>query len=137
MTQPAPKMISRIWQQSLPVTTLTMENDTLLRLFTPVIPPRQRISIDSTSFGTVANTTQYLVDDWNAYLASHGLTATEYTVPADPIQAAADIATKSWTSAPTAVVAVDGSGFNDTVSTVVQKTATLTRNTAVQNISCT
>jgi len=92
---------------------------------------------DSTSFGTVADTTQYLVDDWNTYLATYGTTATQYTVLADPIAAAADIATHSWTSASTAVVAVDGSGFNDTVSTVVQKTATLTRGSTVENVSCT
>jgi len=80
---------------------------------------------NATAFGTVADTTQYLVDDWNAYLATYGKTATQYTVPADPIQAAADIATHGWTSSQTAVVAVDGSSYNDTTKTVVKKTATI------------
>lgn len=82
---------------------------------------------DSTSFGTVDDTTQYLVDDWNVYLATHGKTPVQYTVPADPIQAAANIATNGWTSSQTAVVAVDGSGFNDTVKSAVKRTATLKR----------
>jgi len=69
---------------------------------------------DETSFGTVDDTTQYLVDDWNDYLALFGKTPEQYTLATDPIQAAADIATKEWTSSQTAVVAVDGSGFEDT-----------------------
>ncbi len=86
---------------------------------------------DPTSFGTVDDTTQYLIDDWNAYLALFAKTPEQYTLSADPIQAAADIATKGWTSSQTAVVAVDGSGFVDTVKTVVKKTATLKRQTKV------
>ena len=90
---------------------------------------------DPTAFGTVDDTTQYLVDDWNAYLATYDKTADQYTVPADPIQAAADIATQSWTSSQTAVVAVDGSGFEDTVKTVLKKTATLKREAIVEEMS--
>jgi hypothetical protein len=82
---------------------------------------------DNTSFGTVDDTTQYLVDDWNTYLATYGKTPVEYPIPADPIQAASDIAKQGWTSSQTAVVAVDGSGYQDTVKTVLQKTKTLTR----------
>jgi hypothetical protein len=77
-------------------------------------------------FGTVNDMTQYLIDDWNAYLATHGKTPVEYTVPSNPIQAAADIATQGWSSSSTAVVAVDGSSFNDTTK-VIKKTKTLTR----------
>jgi len=89
---------------------------------------------DSTSFGTVDDTTQYLVNDWNDYLDTHGKTPVQYTVPADPIQAAAEIATQGWTSAQTAVVAVDGSGFEDTVKNVLKKTATLKRETAIEDV---
>jgi hypothetical protein len=89
---------------------------------------------DATSFGTVADTTQYLIDDWTDYLALFGKTPTQYTVPADPIQAAAEIATNGWSQSDTAVVAVDGSSFNDTTKTVVQKTKTLTRTVKVEEI---
>jgi len=90
---------------------------------------------DATSFGTVDDTTQYLVNDWNDYLTTYGKTPAQYTVPADPIQAAADIATHGWTSAQTAVVAVDGSGFEDTVETVLEETATLKREVKVENVN--
>jgi len=89
---------------------------------------------DPAAYGTVDDTTQYLVDDWNTYLATYNKTATQYDVPADPIQAAAEIATHSWTSAPTAVVAVDGSGFNDTIKNVVKKTTTLKREAVVEDV---
>jgi hypothetical protein len=89
---------------------------------------------DQTSFGTVDSTTQYLVDDWNAYLATYGKTAVQYTVPTDPIPAAVDIATHGWTSSQTAVVAVDGSSFNDTTKTVLKKTVTLKREVSVQEV---
>ncbi len=90
---------------------------------------------DETSFGTVDDTTQYLVDDWNDYLALFGKTPEQYTLATDPIQAAADIATKEWTSSQTAVVAVDGSGFEDTVKTVLKRTATLKRQSNVEEIA--
>ena len=90
---------------------------------------------DDTSFGTVDDTTQYLVDDWNAYLALFSKTPVQYTLPADPIQAAADIATQGWTSSQTAVVAVDGSGFEDTVKTVLKRTATLKRQSSVEVVA--
>ncbi|MBE3141539.1 MAG: hypothetical protein IMZ53_13270 [Thermoplasmata archaeon] len=90
---------------------------------------------DPTAFGTVDDTTQYLVDDWNAYLAMHDKTPVQYSVLLDPIEAAADIATHSWTSPQTtAVVAVDGSGFEDTVKTVLKRTATLRRKAVVEEI---
>ena len=89
---------------------------------------------DPAAFGVVDDTTQYLVSDWNTYLGLYGKTATQYTVPADPATAAADIATKNWASSTTAVVAVDGSGFQDTTKTVLKKTATLTRSTKVTEL---
>ena len=89
---------------------------------------------DPTEFGTVDDTTQYLVDDWTTYLATYGKTATQYTVPTDPIQAAADIATHGWSSSQTAVVAIDGSSFEDTTKTVVKKTTTLKREASVENV---
>jgi hypothetical protein len=89
---------------------------------------------DPTAYGTVDDTTQYLVDDWNTYLATYNKTAEQYTVPVDPIAAAADIATHYWTSSDTAVVAVDGSSFNDTTKQVIKKTTTLKREVSVENI---
>ncbi|MBN1280818.1 MAG: PPC domain-containing protein [Candidatus Thermoplasmatota archaeon] len=89
---------------------------------------------DDTSFGTVDDTTQYLVDDWEDYLALHAKTPVEYSIPADPIQAAADIATSEWTSSDTAVIAVDGSGFEDSVKTAVKRTATLRRQVVVEEV---
>jgi hypothetical protein len=84
--------------------------------------------------GTVDDTTQYLVDDWNAYLAIHGKTAAPYDVPTDPITAAAEIAQQNWESSDLAVVAVDGSGYKDTVKTILKKTKTLTRTVVVDEI---
>jgi len=89
---------------------------------------------DPAEFGTVDDTTQYLVDDWNAYLDTYGKTPDNYTIPPDPIQAAAAIATQGWSSSPTAVVAVDGSGFEDTVKTVVKRTVTLKREVDILTI---
>ncbi|KAA0000292.1 MAG: hypothetical protein FE047_01740 [Thermoplasmata archaeon] len=76
-------------------------------------------------FGTVDDTTQYLLDDWNTYLARHGVNATEYILPNDPIKASAQIATTKWTSSSTAVLVVDGSEFEDEIETIVDQDATL------------
>ncbi len=85
--------------------------------------------------GTVDTTTQYLVDDWNTYLASHGKTAVEYNLPNDPITAAAEIATGKWPSSDLAVIAVDGSDYEDTVETVIDETGTFNRNKDVITLS--
>jgi len=77
--------------------------------------------------GVVDDTTQYLVNDWNDYLDAYGKSAYEYNVPSDPIEAAAEIATENWDSSDLAVVAVDGSGYEDTVKTAISKTKTLKR----------
>jgi hypothetical protein len=87
-------------------------------------------------FGTVDDTTGYLLDDWNGYLASEGKSSVEYFVPSDPVVAAADIATDAWVSSDLAVVAVDGSGYEDSVSLVLQKSATLKRKADVEVINC-
>ncbi|MGF3554386.1 MAG: PPC domain-containing protein [Thermoplasmatota archaeon] len=86
---------------------------------------------DPNAYGTVDDTVQYLVDDWNSYLSLMGKTPVEYNVLTDPVQAAADIATKYWTTSDTAVVAIDGSGYQDTTRTVLKRTATLKRTTEV------
>jgi len=82
---------------------------------------------DPTEFGTVDDMTQYLIDDWNDYLALFNTTPAQYTLPEDPIEAAAQIATNGWASSTTAVVAVDGSLIEDTIKTVVSKKKTLAR----------
>jgi len=86
-------------------------------------------------FGTVDDTTQYLLDDWNTYLARHGVTATEYHIDADPIKAAANIATTKWNTSSTAVIAVDGSSFNDTITTVFDEDATISSTPTTMTIS--
>lgn len=86
---------------------------------------------DPTAYGTVDDTTQYLIDDWNNYLALYGKTPTQYTVPTEPIKAAAEIATKNWQSSNTAVVAIDGSTYQDSTNDVLSRTATLKRTTEV------
>jgi hypothetical protein len=90
---------------------------------------------EDTGFGVVDDTTQYLVDDWNAYLDTYGKTAVQYTVPADPVEAAADIATNNWASSDLAVVAVDGSDIENQVDTVLEKTKTLKRTVEVEEIA--
>ena len=77
--------------------------------------------------GTVDDTTQYLLDDWNEYLTLFEKTPASYDVPTDPITAAAEIAEQNWDSSNLAVVAVDGSGYTDTVKTLLKRTKTLTR----------
>jgi hypothetical protein len=84
--------------------------------------------------GTVDDTTQYLTDDWNAYLVSHGKTAVPYYVPNDPITAAAVIAQQNWVSSDLAVVTVDGSGYTDTMQSLLKRTTTLTRSVKVEEV---
>jgi hypothetical protein len=84
--------------------------------------------------GVVDDTTQYFRDDWNTYLTNHGKSAVEYEVPADPIEAAAEIATNNWVSSDLAVVAVDGSGYEDNIKTAISKTKKLTRKVEVETI---
>ncbi len=76
-------------------------------------------------FGTVDDTTQYLLDDWNTYLARHDVVAEEFIIPSDPIAAAKAIAESNWDSSNTAVVVCDGSSFEDEIIPVVDETATL------------
>ena len=85
-------------------------------------------------FGTVDDTTEYLLDDWNIYLSDQGKTAVQYNIPSDPIHAAAEIATQNWISSDLAVVAIDGSNYEDTTEQVLHETKTLPRNTQVQTI---
>ena len=70
-------------------------------------------------FGTVDDTTQYLLDDWDIYLQRHGITANEYIVDANPIKAAAEIATRYWESSTKAVLVCDGSSFVDEVESII------------------
>jgi len=85
----------------------------------------QGVDFIPTWFTTVDETTQYLIDDWNTYLDRHGKVAAEYVIPSDPVQAAAGIATSKWTSSNTAVISVDGSGFEDEITTVVDSDKTI------------
>ncbi|MCK4902892.1 MAG: hypothetical protein KAS76_05975, partial [Thermoplasmatales archaeon] len=85
-------------------------------------------------YGDVDDTTDYLIDDWDDYLASKGKTAVDYYVNSDPVKAAAEIATAAWSSSNLAVVAIDGSVYEDTTTEVIHKTATLPRNKEVQTI---
>jgi hypothetical protein len=102
------------------------------RYVSPII--YQGVSEVTNWFGTVDDTTQYLIDDWNTYLGRHGMTATEYTVQSDPVTAAATIATEHWTSSDLAVIAVDGSDYEDTVRIVLDRNAQLNAQTEVKSI---
>jgi hypothetical protein len=75
--------------------------------------------------GTVDDTTQYLIDDWNTYLDRHDMVADEYVIPSDPVQAAAGIATSKWSSSDTVVLAVDGSVFEDEIETIFDTDSSL------------
>ena len=77
-------------------------------------------------FGTADDTTQYLLDDWSEYLSHFDFNATVYEVNTNPITAAADIALNGWTTANTAVLAVDGTPFTDTTGILdIDQDATL------------
>ena len=93
------------------------------RYVSPIV--YQGVDFIPTWFTTVDQTTQYLVEDWDTYLSRHSLEPAEFTLPSNPVQAAADIATEKWISSDTAVVVVDGSNFEDALKTVVDKDATL------------
>jgi len=86
---------------------------------------------DPNAFGTVDDTTQYLIDDWNSYLDLFGKEPDEYNVLTDPVQAAAEIAKNNWESSSTAVVAIDGSTYEDTTRNVLKRTKTMKRTTDV------
>lgn len=77
--------------------------------------------------GTVDDTTQYVLDDWNEYLSQHDITIEPYQVPTDPVKAAAEIATNHWDSTDLAVIAVDGSEYENNVETVISEQTTLQR----------
>lgn len=85
-------------------------------------------------FGNVDDTTGYLLNDWNLYLNNYGKTAVKYTVPINPIQAASEIALENWESSDLAVVAVEGSVYEDSTTQVLSETKTLTRNSKIQVI---
>ena len=96
------------------------------RYLSPIV--YQGVDLVPTWHTTVDQTTQYLIDDWNTYLSRNGMTATDYNIPADPVQAAAQIAEDRWTSSSTAVVTVDGSAFEDEIKSIFDEDATLTSN---------
>jgi len=85
-------------------------------------------------YGTVDDTTDYLLEDWNDYLSGQGKTDVEFYVNSDPVQAAAEIATEAWDSSNLAVVAIDGSVYEDTITEVLYESKTLPRNTVVTTV---
>jgi hypothetical protein len=106
-----------------------MENDQ--RYVSPIVYTGE--TMQTNWFGTVDNTTQYLVDDWNTYLARHGMTATEHILPDDPVAAAAYVAAERWSPSNKAVVVVDGSAYEDDIRTIVDRNAKL--NAVTEEIS--
>ena len=105
------------------------------RFVSPVV--YQGVEDVPTWFTTIDQTTQYLLDDWNVYLDGHGMIAEEYVIPADPIEAAAEIATEKWDSADTVVIAADGSAFKDDIETVMDESFTLNSQPSVETLSST
>lgn len=85
-------------------------------------------------FGTVDDTTGYLLDDWNTYLNNNGKSASEYNVQSDPVVASAEIALNFWNSSELAVIAVDGSDYDDTTTQLIHKTQTLKRTVKTKKI---
>jgi len=85
-------------------------------------------------FGTVDDTTQYLIDDWDEYLDRHGMVATQHQLSNDPIEAASDIATQNWVSSDKAVVVIDGSGYEDTVRKLINRNGRLNAETKVTSV---
>jgi len=85
-------------------------------------------------FGTVDDTTNYLLEDWNAYLSRQEKEAKIYNLEDEPIKAAANLATKAWKSSDEAVVVMDGSNVTDNVKEVFTKSATLPVTTKVIDV---
>ena len=85
-------------------------------------------------FGDVDDTTGYLLEDWEDYLVNNGKSPIDYYVNSDPVKAAAEIATAAWNYSDIAVVAIDGSVYEDTTTEILHKSATLPRNKDVQTI---
>jgi hypothetical protein len=100
------------------------------RYISPII--YQGVSTQTNWFGTIDDTTQYLVDDWNSYLSRHNVESEEFLVPNDPINAAVSIAESRWDSSDTVVLTVDGSGFTDEIQTVFDEQTTLNPTTETQ-----
>jgi len=86
-------------------------------------------------FGTVDDTTQYLLDDWHTYLDRHGQQAEEIVMASEPVDAAAAIALQEWEEANTVVLAVDGSSFSDEIQTLIDTDATLDPQTEVVSVA--
>jgi hypothetical protein len=85
-------------------------------------------------FGTVDDTTQYLIDDWNTYLSKYGMQAAEHIIDNDPITAASEIATDQWTSSNSAVVVTDGSDYQDEIRTILNRNVRLKAGTQMISI---
>jgi hypothetical protein len=86
-------------------------------------------------YGTVDDTTQYLIDDWNNYLTRHGIEPIEYIIETEPVEAAANIAKSKWISSDTAVVVIDGSDYKDDVQILFNETNTLNSKTDIVKVS--
>ena len=85
-------------------------------------------------YGTVDDTTQYLLDDWETYLQRHNIQPSIHTLAVNPITSAATLATTQWSQSDTAVVVLDGSEFEDESGTVLDKEANLQVQTDVLTI---
>ncbi|MDG6229221.1 MAG: hypothetical protein QCH96_04595 [Candidatus Thermoplasmatota archaeon] len=95
----------------------------------------QGVDYIPTWFTTVDQTTQYLLDDWNTYLARHDMTAEEYLIPNTPVVAAADIAVNKWDSSDMVVLATDGSVFEDEIVTVVDSQRSFSSMPSINHIN--
>ena len=85
-------------------------------------------------YGTVDDTTQYLIDDWNEYLNRHAMTPTQYHLSTDPIIAASEIAIQHWTSSDKAVIVVDGSNYHDSTRSLINRKVFLNAKTQVTSV---
>ena len=76
-----------------------------------------------------------VLSHWETYLNNHEMEPEEIIIPDDPIQAAANIATSKWASSDTAILALDGSNFEDTIDIVFERSNTLNSQTSVETLS--
>ena len=85
-------------------------------------------------YGSVDDTTSYLLEDWNEYLSHFNKEAKVYYMDNEPIKAAAELARKAWSKSNEAVIVIDGSMIKDEVKEVISKEDTLNIRKSVVDI---
>jgi hypothetical protein len=106
------------------------------------------IHVSPVLYDNLDNTAEYLLRDWKKYLGMYDLAGKTYyvgvspevgeefeeilqsgeiiTLPNDPVQVAAEMAKANWEKSELAILAIDGSGFSDSLAPIVSYVDTLT-----------